>query len=118
MILFQTIVFIFFFDRNAVNAERQWRLRTRTPRLALCGPADRNAVNAERQWRQVATERLPTPELEDRNAVNAERQWRPHTFVGGLLSARSDRNAVNAERQWRRTNPQAQISSRVMTGTR
>ena len=39
-------------DRNAVNAERQWRRRGRAG-ISSPARADRNAVNAERQWRHL-----------------------------------------------------------------
>ena len=45
------------FDRNAVNAERQWRLAAGGGGAKSVHP-DRNAVNAERQWRRLIGTRL------------------------------------------------------------
>ena len=86
---------------NAVNAERQWRLRTQN-RHSRRPSRGWNAVNAERQWRLRVHEKgrehcplrlergerrkaMETPSVPSVveigwlgwNAVNAERQWRP-----------------------------------------
>ena len=77
------IFFFFLFDRNAVNAERQWRPRTAKLSGANRGRPERGERRKAMETRCVRP-RFPLPHL-DRNAVNAERQWRRRGRINGRI---------------------------------